>query len=327
MKTSREGGFDYALVSGHGRSGTNWLLELFDLSPRTFCRNEPAGIETSPLKKLEWDRFIRRADQTALEEGWDDAVSWTCSHMGERDRVITMPKDHMHAWSRSLGLYRIARGPRYRRALGHLIPSLRGAEWPAPAWVFDRARLAQALPVLKLVSSPGWSDWVLRRRPTIGLFHIVRHPGGYLHSWTTRYRSKHDEETIHRLNRARLEDIAAEEPEWGARFGSIDAMGTEESELWFWCYATETIEAAGRGRPAYDRIIYEDLTSDPVPIVRRCYEKCRLAWSRAIERAVLDASRTSQTIAGAWRESLDEGQIELVSRILDQSSLRECWKS
>ena len=96
MKTSHDGELDYALVSGHGRSGTNWLLELLDLSPQTFCRNEPSGILNSPLKQFDYDRFVKRANQCALAESWDDAVRWTASHVGERDRVITMPKDHMY---------------------------------------------------------------------------------------------------------------------------------------------------------------------------------------------------------------------------------------
>jgi len=64
VRTLPDGNLGYALVSGHGRSGTNWLLELLDLSPQTFRRSEPRGVETSPLRKLEHDRFVVRADQS-----------------------------------------------------------------------------------------------------------------------------------------------------------------------------------------------------------------------------------------------------------------------
>ena len=325
MTARRHGEIEYALVSGHGRSGTNWLLDLFDLSPQTFCRNEPSGIEGSPLKKLDHDRWVKRRDQGGLSDGWDEAVRWTATHMGERDRKITMPKNHMYQISRDLGLHRIVRGPKYRRALSFALPSLRGGEWTPPSMVFNRKRLAQALPVLKLVSSPGWSDYVLHHRPHVCLFHIVRHPGGYLHSWENRYRSKQDEETIHRLNRARLEDIAGEQPEWAERFGDIAAMSTEESELWFWCHAAETIDRAGENKPAYRRIVYEELASDATPIVRHCYETCGLDWSEGIERAVVAASEVSQGIAAKWQTSLNDEQIELVLRILSQSNMRDLW--
>jgi len=316
---------DYALVSGHGRSGTNWLLELFDLSPQTFCRNEPSGIEGSPLKDLDYDRWVERKDQTGLIDGWDDAVRWTAGHMGERDRKITMPKNHMYQISRNLGLYRVVRGPKYRKALSFFIPSLRGGEWSTPSFIFDQRRLAEALPVLKLVSSPGWSQYVLRNRRQARLFHIVRHPGGYLLSWTNRHRSKHDDDTIDSLNRARLEDIANEQPEWGARFGDIETMSTAESELWFWCYAAETIDRAGEGESSYCRIIYEELASNTVPIMRQCYEMCGLDWTPSIEQATVEASQISESIATKWRTSLSDEQTDLVMRILNQSNMRVHW--
>jgi hypothetical protein len=325
LRNPSDGNFDYALVSGHGRSGTNWLLELLDLSPQTFCRSEPRGIETSPLRRFAHDRFVKRADQSALDAAWDEAVRWTASHMGERDRVITMPKDHIRPISRRLGLYRAVRGPRYRRALSLFLPSLRGGEWRPPAFLFDHAKLREALPVLKLVSSPGWTDWVLRRRPHARVFHIVRHPGGYLHSWRNRYRSKQDESVIQRMNRARLEDIAREQPRWGERFGDVAAMTTVESELWFWCYASETIDEAGEAQPAYDRIIYEELAANPVPIVRRCYEMCGLDWSPRVAEAVISSSQISQTIASKWQRGLNDEEIGMVLRILNQSTLRDHW--
>lgn len=325
MTRSSDGGANYAFVTGNGRSGTNWLLELLDLSPQTFCRSEPSGIETSPLKALDDDRFVKRADQSALDSKWDDAVEWTARHMGERDRAITMPKDFIYPLSRRLGLYRMVRGPRFRWALSCVLSSLRGGEWPLPSYIFNFARMQQALPILKLVSSPGWSDYVICNRPDSRMFHIVRHPGGYLHSWATRYRSKTDEEKIHRENRVRLETIAREQPQWGERFGDILAMSTEESELWFWCYAAETIDRAGEGKPGYYRIIYEELTSAPIPIVKRCYEMCGLEWSESVEQAVLAASLAAPSIAAKWRKNLSPEQIALTTRILDQSTLGEHW--
>lgn len=325
MTARRDGELNYALVSGHGRSGTNWLLDLFDLSPQTFCRNEPAGIKDSPLKGLEHDRWVKRKDQSGLSKGWDEVVRWTATHMGEQDRRIIMPKNHMYQISRDLGLYRLVRGPRYRAALRVVLRSLRGGEWPPPSFVFNPKRLAEALAVLKLVSSPGWSDFVLRYRPGVHLFHIFRHPGGYLHSWSNRYRSTQDERTVHSLNRLRLQDVANEQPEWAERFGDIAAMSTEESELWFWCYATETIDRAGENKPAYHRIIYEQLTSDPVAIVRHCYEVCGLNWSENIEQAIIATSHVSQGIAAKWRTALSREQMTLVMKILNQSRMQRFW--
>ena len=56
---------EYALIVGQGRSGTSWLLDLFDLSPQTFCRNEPYGINGSPLANLLHDKKVRRRNPAA----------------------------------------------------------------------------------------------------------------------------------------------------------------------------------------------------------------------------------------------------------------------
>jgi hypothetical protein len=187
---------DYAVIVGQGRSGTNWLLELLDLSPETFCRNEPYGAADSPLNRLVRHRWVVRADQRELEAQWDDCVRWTCTHMGVRDRPIRARKNHLYQASRLLGPYRCVRGPRLRAALSSLLPSLRGQEWEIPWWLGSRASLARALPILKLVAPPGWATFVLRRRPAIPVLHIVRHPGGFLNSWANRYLVSSDREAV-----------------------------------------------------------------------------------------------------------------------------------
>ena len=39
----------YVLIAGQGRSGTNWLLQILDLSSQTHCRNEPNDCIGSAL--------------------------------------------------------------------------------------------------------------------------------------------------------------------------------------------------------------------------------------------------------------------------------------
>lgn len=148
----------YLLIAGHERSGTNWLLEIFNLSPRTFCRNEPYGIDGSPLAAL------------------------------------------------------------------------------------------------KLVTSPGWVDYVLHHRPSAPVYYNIRHPGGFLNSWASRYLSRRDNDTVDQLNRARLHDEVGEHPHWAERFGDIDAMSVHESDLWYWCYAGKTIAANWRSRLSDEHI-------------------------------------------------------------------------
>lgn len=315
----------YALIVGQGRSGTNWLLELFDQSPQTLCRNEPYGNAGSPLIDLFPHRAIRRRDQSELARVWDEAAARTARCRGERDPVDRRGKRYVHALSRALGLYRMVQGPRYRRALGGIIPSLRAAEWPLPRWIYDSRRLADALAVLKLNQAPGWTSFVLRERTDVPVFHIVRHPGGFLNSWAVRYLATRSAAQVEAENRERLRDLAAEDAEWAERLGDIGGLRVDEAELWYWRYANETIWACGRERPAYHRTIYEALAAEPIPRMRELFDAAGLEWNRDIESAIRQRCTDSPAIASNWRDRLSPERVDRVERILEASPMRDWW--
>jgi hypothetical protein len=199
------------------------------------------------------------------------------------------------------------------------MPSLKGEEWYVPWWIGSQERLLESVAILKLVATPGWIVYVLRNRPRIPVFHIIRHPGGFLNSWMNRYVATRDEESIRRRNHERLRDVAGADPEWAERFGEIDSMSTEEAELWYWCYANEVIHRAGCESGSYVRVVYEELAEDPVPIVKKLYARCNLEWTPPVEAAVLDNVSVSASISGAWRTKLDPRQIGLVERFLAEA--------
>ena len=307
---------EYALISGQGRSGTNWLLELFDQSSETFCRNEPYGAPESPLKALEDDRFLIRPSTSTLDAHWDDAVAWTSVHMGLRDPKVRVSKNFMYDGSRKLGLYRVLKGPRIRRWLGTILPSFRAAEWSVPPWIANPERLAEATAILKLVGAPGWIVFVLRHRPQTPIFHIVRHPGGYLNSWANRWAKNRDMEATRFDNQKRLQRIVEVSPEWADRFGDISSMSVERAELWAWIYVNEVIHQAGRASDRYHHIIYEDLVSDPGGVVKSLYTSLGLAWTPEIEARVRAIGSTSAAIASAWRTGLSPEHIALAEEFL-----------
>jgi len=308
---------DYVLIVGQGRSGTNWLLQLLDRSARTFCRNEPYGAVESPLNALNRHRFVVRSDQRELEAQWDEAARWTSCHMGDRDPRVPVRKHHIYEPSRLLGPYRWVHGPRLRGVLSRFSPSLRGQEWPVPWWLGNAGRLASSLPVLKLVAPPGWASFVLKQRPGIPVIHIIRHPGGFLNSWSKRYLATQEREAVRRANQERLRDIVGEDPAWGAVFGDIEAMDAEESELCYWRYANEVVYLAGRESVDYHNIAYEDLVADPVGVMKPLYEACGLVLDESIERSVRKTEMASN-VAGAWRENLSEARLRLVERFLQE---------
>ena len=153
----------YAVIVSQGRSGSNWLLDLFDLSPETFCRDEPDLTEGSPLGDLSKDQFIVYPDQPLLKEKWDGAVNYTIARMATRDNPIVAPKHFMYDFPRRCGIYRAVRGPRCRHLLGYLVPSFSQPEWLPPPYLVNSLRFEQSLGILKFVSCPGWASFVLHR--------------------------------------------------------------------------------------------------------------------------------------------------------------------
>ena len=319
-----DAGFDNVLIFGHGRSGTNWLMDLFDISPHTHCRKEPHMIERGFLSQLP-EAWHREPDEQAMQRGWVAAMRLSTTHMGERDHPGTGWKLHYYAFPRWLGLYTAVRGRTRRRMLAKVLPSLRQPEWPLPTWLGSRRALEAALPVVNLPQSPIWAAWVLKHRPRSAVLHIVRHPGGFLNSWRNRYLKKEDLAEVLRLNRQRLHEIVAADATWADRIGDIDRMDESESELWYWCFAAERIHRAGEGLPAYRRIVYEQLTAEPLQVTEQCYAFTGLPWNDDIRKAVAAASRTSESIAANWRTRLTDEQIALVERILAGSLMRDWW--
>lgn len=307
----------YSVVTGQGRSGTSWLLSLFDFSSTTFCRNEPYRIAGSPLESAASHRRVARRDEGEIGEIWDAAMAQTTHVMGERDLRIEVPKSYLHPLSMRLGLHRWIRKPQFRSAVSILHPSLSRREWPIPWWLGSEARLETALPVVKLVAAPGWVSLILRHRPDVPVFHVIRHPGGFLNSWRNRYLDKNDPASVREANRERLEEVAASDTTWANRFGDIGPMSVEESELWYWRYANEVVYEAGKTSDNYHRLVYEELVSHPIESMRHSYMAAGLQWDAQVERAIRASSSQSASIASAWREQLSPEHRELVDRVLE----------
>jgi hypothetical protein len=312
----------YAIIAGQGRSGTNWLHEILDYSPRTHCRNEPNELTGSAFSALPcgWPVGLD------LEGVWDETVRRSTHSLGERDPMLRVRKNHYRGVAQGLGLVRALQGVRTRHYLGYVAPVYRRAEWPVPAWAAAPSALDRATTVLKLNQVPGWAVWALRNRPEARVLHIVRHPGGFLNSYINRWLSLQDDHNkVLSDNRRRLVMVAASAPEWGERFGDVGTMSLLEAELWFWCFAAEAIDEAGRGNPSYQLIIYEDLARDPIGVARAVYRTCDLPWDEPVERAVRASSGESKAISSSWRKKLTPEQVGLVEKILAATAFREYW--
>ena len=317
---------DYIVISGQGRSGTKWIAKLFDLSPKTHIRNQPNEISNTPLDSLPYREIDPGNDIEELDTKWDDAIEHSSNHIGWREIPIVVKKDHMHQWCWKLGFYRMMRGPKYRKILGLLMPELRNEEWRYPWWLGNKDKFSQSIAVMKIVQPPGWTAFVLRHRKNIFVSHIIRHPGGFINSWLNRYVSETDINSVHKANISRLKQVASSSSHWHELLGDIDSMDTYEAELWYWRYSNETIITAGKeNQDNFQVVVFEDLAADPLPIAKDFYDKAGLEFTDEIQSLILSENKNSGSIAGMWKNKLNDKQIELVESFLEKSFLGEYW--
>ncbi|MEO9827665.1 MAG: sulfotransferase [Paracoccaceae bacterium] len=314
----------YVLIAGHGRSGTNWLLNLMDLSTETHCRNEPNEIQGTALSGLPGAQFAGVGGDV-LATSWDHAIEQTSEKIGERDPRPLSPKRHIRPISRALGLDALMYRPRMRSFAkwAHILTE--SGEWDVPFWLGNRRLLTNPLTVVKLVQTPGWITWVLKNRPDVLVLHIVRHPGGFLNSWHHRYVAYAGIEAVTQDNAARIRSLIKLDKNWRSEIPDIDNMSVEESELWYWKYSTETIYNAGKNLKNCQLIIYENMTKDPKKYAEEIYQRCGLLWTEDVNAAIIASSQTSVDIASAWTNRLDANQISLAEKFVQSSLLKDFW--
>jgi hypothetical protein len=177
----------YVLIAGQGRSGTNWLLDILNQSRQTHCRNEPNACAGSALNELPKGEVPRPELESTLASMWDGAIARTSRSFGERDHLIRAYKEHFSRPLQRLGMVRLVTGRRFRSVVGRVVPAYRKGEWPVPRWLGSRRRNERMVPVFKLELAPGWIIWALRNRPEAQVLHLLRHPGGFLHSYMKRF--------------------------------------------------------------------------------------------------------------------------------------------
>lgn len=322
----------YAIINGNGRSGTNWLETMLDASPLTHCRSEPYGIPSSPFNCLPQ---LWKTGGATLEIGqWDDIISWSSSHIGQRDHSFEHPKRYVYPFAQKLGLATLMAHSKTRRVIGLLQPSLRQGEWLMPWWIGNQGRMEEAYAIFKLDLDMRIVGWLLENRPQARILHIVRHPCGRLNSWLTRFVANRDRRQILADRKERLRNIGEAEPAWKEKFGSIDTMNLVECEVWFWRYSNESVHAVGKNSPGYLRVVYEELVEDPLGNARRIYEFCGLPWDRKVETIIsqgLDQSvwgklsDTPLSIARSWRTKLSPEHIRTVENIVHGSPIMTWW--
>lgn len=313
-----------AVITSSGRSGSNWLLSLFDTSPSTVCRNEPQAVSRSLLRDAVWNRPPTEAGRL-LDARWADEEQRVRRMMWERDHAADVEK----VWLRSCHALRAWQSWRRRRSRG--APATSGGygdRWRIPRLLLRDEQLEASTLVLKM--GPDWwvTGWFLQRQPAT-VIHLVRHPGAVLESWLRRLYSPERADAERELHRTWLHKAIELDPSVGTQVGDVEAMGAPELWAWHWRIFNERLAAGGEGHPAYTRVRYEDLLAEPVEVARGLIERAGVdvdhatqeRLERAASRSVFgDLPSDPSVLADRWTSRLGSDERALVEVMLAGSA-------
>ena len=82
----------YIIISGAGKSGSKRILKILDLCPDTHCRCESNSLPGSRFAALPTRDILWPEIDEHMDAGWDGAMEWAATCVGERDHLPTPPK-------------------------------------------------------------------------------------------------------------------------------------------------------------------------------------------------------------------------------------------
>lgn len=314
-------------LHGVGRSGTSWLLKIFDHHATTFCLHEPeARLRDKPKPRLEGPQY-----DTGVLQDYAENIFTTRDLRAVRKRPV-MTKDY-----RNPALHKLRLGYMYgATALEQGVHKV-GADLRLS--VPDIVTRPPSHQVVKCVASPYPIDRVVEANPDVRFIFIIRHPCGTVLS------SKKGQ-TTGQYSHAFL----PQRPLLSRYFDFDDPYALDESmfsslELLTYRWSVfngMAIEAAAHATNL--RVLrYEDLCEDPLGVSRELFDWVGLGWDARVEAFLQqslemtgdaagyhDLRRNPKIAAWKWRETLGREDQQTVRRIAVKSpaaSLYEDLKS
>jgi len=324
----------YVLLFSSGRSGSLWLLRLFDLSPFTFCRYDwrLGGVkETDPPYPILGDySTFDIAGDVDISKSFDESLQWLAGTHSRFDEPGSTSKYYLTPMARAIGLP----FPTNRKTINFAIRLLVSPfsspnaidRWSTRAWYYRQDMIQEAVKIFKWTPSLGCLSYLAQADLDVSFVHLVRHPGGRLASWNNRWASRFDEEEIISTIIPRLTRIADFHPDWPRLTESIRNRNLWECQLWEGRHLHETIANLFEGNPRYIRVTYEQLCEAPVAEVKRLYAHCDVPWSSDIENQVSNLAEGSQNIANKWKNQLSDEQRSALRVVFENSAMRD-WFS
>lgn len=312
----------HIVIVGHGRSGTNLALDLFDCHRNTFCRNEPNELAGGGFDGL-GDPFFAQGAAPDFPARWQAAVTGAIRCNGARDR-FGLDKAYFRAPLRT----RIGQEIMSRASLRALLLPKSGGQaaeaWPCPGFYYDKSTQARALPVLKILLTPAWILQAHAAFPSQHIVHVVRPPAGFLQSWWSRYVTGigGGPEKVYADNQPSLPGILAHFGRSDDAPGDYSTHNLLVSELWRWRYMNEVLLAGLQGDTRTLLAPYAELMQDRLSWAERLYDFAELEMDDAARAKV--AAMENTLFRARTSDSLDPALIkEATEQVLSDSPWAE----
>ena len=323
------------LIHALGRSGSNILLDCFDLTPSTHCRNEPHTFPSFPAEiHLSQDGVI---SEEYMPQHWDELVCWMGSHFSSKDRhhPQSPPKSYYRSLGQQLKLPQTILGRRRtRKALSILLSELQEkGEYTLPAWLMQPNWQDRAIHVLKVGESlEQHLPWILENRPGTKVIFLVRHPLGFSQSLHKRYYQQRTVDLVHHeQNCERLRLRIWQAQQLGIKLPSevtavdVNSLGRFEVVLWSWFVFHEIGYHLYSGQPDVEIVTYEKILAEPIPQLKKIYAHCNLPWDEHVEQAVSSTFGFSARLAQSFLQYWSEDEQQIANDVLRHSSMRSAW--
>lgn len=304
------------VIFSSGRSGSNRLLDVFDVHQQTLCRNEVDGVDA--LFKALPSPLFEKDLPSDFADKWNEVMHRTRRRNSGRDRFTETDKIFFRP-----SLARLGQKVMSKKRLRALLPRYAGEGWDIPYLWFLKSAEEQVIPVVKIGHK---TSWMLRTQPVCAgqyIIHNVRHPVGVINSWWNRYvigRSG-DPEAVFR-NTVRLSGPIISEY-YGHSLDRLQKYSVDallEAELWLWRYRNEPVYQAFKDSERYHLVRYEDGLADPVGQAQTLFESVGLTFHET--HATRVAALENTLFSRPHRDRLDEARISAaVKRVLGDSEL------
>lgn len=320
MKPMAPGGSRRILIHGLGRSGTSWLMKIFDQHPMVFASHEPEAFLPQPALTMPNPPDLSPGEVAQQTQAYLEHLFGARPLRAMRKRPV-LQKAFRPAMAHSLrqglmlGMSVIERS---------VLSSARG--WQVP----DLASMSDVTMAVKCVSHQAMAPLIAEHCPDVKVIALIRHPCGNVAS--------HD----HGHRASLMADVyLPPRPEMARLFTfdrPIEALTEADFSLleilaYRWAVYNDLLVRRLALHPSARIVTYEDLCVDPVGVSKALFDWCGLDWSTRCE-AFLEASlsaegdatgyhdlkRNPAVAAARWRATMSPEDVETVLSICRKSA-------